>query len=64
MENAREDTYITEKITHGFVSGNIPIYWGSLRVTDYFNADRFINVENVDDETVFQVSQKIQYLCP
>jgi len=63
MENSREDTYITEKITHGFVSGIVPIYWGSLRVADYFNSDRFINVENVDDETVFQVSQKIQYLC-
>lgn len=63
MENSREDTYITEKITHGFVSGIVPIYWGSLRVNDYFNSERFINIENTDDETILKVSQRIQYLC-
>ena len=63
MENSREDTYITEKITHGFVCGTIPIYWGSQRVGDYFNTDRFINVESVDDETVSNVANRIQYLC-
>jgi hypothetical protein len=63
MENSREDTYITEKILHGFTSGTVPIYWGSLRVGDYFNKDRFINVETVDDESVLKVFQQINYLC-
>ena len=63
MENSREDTYITEKITHGFAAGIIPIYWGSLRIGDYFNIDRFINVETVDDETVAKVAEKITFLC-
>ena len=63
MENSREDTYITEKITHGFVCGTIPIYWGSQRVGDYFNTGRFINVESVDDETVSKVAEHIRYLC-
>lgn len=63
MENSREDTYITEKITHGFVCGTIPIYWGSQRVCDYFNSERFINVDSVDDETVSNVAVRIQYLC-
>ena len=63
MENSREDTYITEKITHGFVCGTVPIYWGSQRVSDYFNTDRFINVESVDDETVFKVASSIAFLC-
>jgi hypothetical protein len=58
MENSREDTYITEKITHGFVCGTVPIYWGSQRVGDYFNTDRFINVDSVDDETVFMFSSR------
>jgi len=49
MENSDEDTYITEKITHGLLSGSIPIYWGSKRVTDYFNSDRFLEVKNIDD---------------
>jgi hypothetical protein len=63
MENSREDTYITEKITHGFVCGTVPIYWGSQRVDDYFNSDRFINVDSVDDETVSNVADRIRYLC-
>jgi hypothetical protein len=63
MENSREDTYITEKITHGFVCGTIPIYWGSQRIGDYFNSERFINVDSVDDETVSNVAERIQYLC-
>lgn len=49
MENSRGDTYITEKILHGFSSGTIPVYWGSNRVTDYFNKDRFINLSNMND---------------
>ena len=46
MENSREDTYITEKICHGFLANTIPVYWGSPRVTDYFNKDRFFNLES------------------
>jgi hypothetical protein len=49
MENSEEDTYITEKITHGFLSGSIPVYWGSKRVTDYMNADRFLEVTSFSD---------------
>ena len=49
MENSRGDTYITEKILHGFSAGTIPVYWGSNRVTDYFNKDRFINLSNMND---------------
>jgi hypothetical protein len=49
MENSEEDTYITEKITHGLLSGSVPIYWGSKRVTDYFNSERFIEVKDVNE---------------
>jgi len=49
MENSRDDTYITEKICHGMLAGTIPIYWGSKRVSDYFNQDRFINIDSTDD---------------
>ncbi len=49
MENSEEDTYITEKITHGILGGSIPIYWGSKRVSDYFNSDRFFEIkDNID----------------
>lgn len=47
MENSRGDTYITEKILHGFNAGIIPIYWGSHHITNYFNKDRFINVTDI-----------------
>jgi hypothetical protein len=50
MENSRGDTYITEKILHGFTAQIIPVYWGSVQVTDYFNKDRFINLSNMDDD--------------
>lgn len=46
MENSKGDTYITEKITHGFISNTIPIYWGSSRVTDYFQQGRFLQVQD------------------
>lgn len=49
MENSEEDSYITEKITHGLLCGSIPIYWGSKRVTDYFNSDRIIEVKDTLD---------------
>jgi hypothetical protein len=49
MENSRCETYITEKILHGFNSGNIPIYWGSLNVCDYFNEERFINLHDISN---------------
>jgi hypothetical protein len=49
MENSEEDTYITEKITHGILSGSIPIYWGSKRVSDYFNSERFLEIKGSDD---------------
>jgi len=56
MENSIEDTYITEKIIHGFNSKIIPIYWGTERVKDYFNKDRFITVNsNNYDDTLLEI---------
>ena len=53
MENSRGETYITEKILHGFNSGTIPVYWGSLNVGDYFNEERFLNIRNINDTDIF-----------
>jgi hypothetical protein len=63
MENSRGETYITEKITHGFLSGNIPIYWGATCVTDYFNEKRFIHVEEMTDDIIDKKIDKIIQLC-
>ena len=48
MENSEEDTYITEKIVHGLLGSSIPVYWGSKQVTNYFNSERIIEVNDVD----------------
>ena len=48
MENSEEDTYITEKITHGLLAGSIPVYWGSKQVSNYINPERFLEVTDRD----------------
>jgi hypothetical protein len=63
MENSVQDTYITEKITHGFLSNTIPIYWGSPRVGDYFNNERFINIQNNSEEELKKAIDRIEELC-
>jgi hypothetical protein len=50
MENSRGETYITEKILHGFNAGIIPIYWGSIKISDYFNEKRFLQIKNMNNE--------------
>jgi hypothetical protein len=44
MENSVNETWVTEKITHGFMSSNIPIYWGTDTVVNYFNKNRFLRL--------------------
>jgi len=46
FENAEQAGYTTEKITHAFVAGTIPIYWGNPIVGSDFNAKSFINYFN------------------
>lgn len=48
MENSLEDTYITEKIIHGLLANTIPVYWGSKRIYDYINKERFLNLEDLN----------------
>jgi hypothetical protein len=60
MENSREDTYITEKLINGLLSNIIPVYWGSDRVHDYINENRFINVEDVNN--IEEIINKMKFL--
>ncbi len=59
MENSCEETYITEKIIHGLLAQTIPVYWGSERIHDYFNADRFLFLENNDVSSMDLVISRI-----
>lgn len=51
FENACLDDYITEKIINPFRAGTIPVYYGSPKISDYFNPERFIVIDknNIDD---------------
>lgn len=46
-ENSISEGYITEKIFNCYFSRTIPIYYGSNKITYYFNENTFINI-NLD----------------
>jgi hypothetical protein len=48
-ENSAFPGYTTEKILHPLSVGSIPIYWGSNRVSEDFNKDAFICVDDFDE---------------
>ena len=62
MENSREDTYITEKLINGVMSVTIPVYWGSNKVFDYINKDRFLNLENDSEKDMLRIIGKMKNL--
>lgn len=59
MENSRGGDYVTEKITHALLAGNVPIYWGASRVGSYFNTERFIHVEQMDEEGIGMIINEV-----
>ena len=46
FENSSYLGYLTEKITDAFVANTIPIYWGDIKVSQYFNEKRFIRIDS------------------
>lgn len=44
MENNNKPYYITEKLVNGIRAGVVPIYWGTQRVTEFFNPRRFLHL--------------------
>jgi hypothetical protein len=48
MENAKSDGYITEKIVNAFLSGTVPIWYGTREIFDVFNERAFIYYD-IDD---------------
>lgn len=56
IENASYETYYTEKLTDCFVTGTVPIYWGSPDIEKHFNKDGIIlydekfNINNLSRE--------------
>jgi hypothetical protein len=58
MENSDSPGYVSEKILHAFLSGTVPIYYGSRFVFDVFNAKAFIFF---DLDMPHQALSQIQY---
>jgi hypothetical protein len=48
IENSIESDYFTEKLLDCFLTGTIPIYWGTKNIENYFDTNGiiFINDEN------------------
>jgi len=49
FENTIEGTYITEKLVNAFQARTIPIYFGTNYVTQVFNKDAFLMLEDESD---------------
>jgi hypothetical protein len=59
VENAVYDTYFTEKLTDCFATGTIPIFYGSRGVTEYFNEDGIIFLD--DDFDLSKLTADLYY---
>ena len=57
MENTEGDGYISEKIIDSFLSGTIPIYYGSYLLDEFINPKSFILIRGNKD-----IKEKIEYI--
>lgn len=48
MENEISDVYYTEKILDCFLTGTIPIYWGTKKIINFFNPDGIVFLNQID----------------
>ncbi len=62
MENSEAPHYLTEKILQGFSSQIVPVYWGASAASEYFNKERFIQLENGEDDTIQYVIGRMKEL--
>lgn len=46
IENCKVDKYYTEKITDCFATGTIPVYWGTDKISEDFNPDGIIKLDD------------------
>jgi hypothetical protein len=66
FENVKYDTYFTEKITDCFANGVIPIYYGTSKISNYFDAngiiflDETFNVNNLTEDLYYSKLQSVK----
>lgn len=59
FENTKEEEYVTEKLFNAFISGAVPIYWGSESAFKYFNKDAVVYV---DESNFEEAIERIKFL--
>jgi hypothetical protein len=60
MENSIGPYYITEKLINGLRSGVVPIYWGTERVSEFFNPRRFLQLKSgATDEDITEMIERM-----
>jgi hypothetical protein len=64
IENDIHDTYFTEKILDAFATGTIPIYKGTKKITNHFNENGIIFLDDIklEDITPELYHSKIEYV--
>ena len=48
-------SYITEKISKGFINNCVPIYFGSTNINNIFNSKSFINITDLNDDEILNI---------
>jgi hypothetical protein len=61
MENSIGPYYITEKLVNGLRAGVIPVYWGTDRVSEFFNPRRFFHLKSTATDE--DMSELIERMC-
>ena len=49
IENMQMDNYFTEKIIDCFVTGTVPIYWGSPKLDEFFDTNGVITFNTLEE---------------
>jgi hypothetical protein len=61
MENAERPYYVTEKLINGLRSGVVPVYWGTSRVSEFFNPKRFLHLKpGATEEDISEMIERMQ----
>lgn len=49
IENGQVNTLFTEKLIDCFLTGTVPIYWGTRKIADHFNMEGVIQFQTLDE---------------
>lgn len=61
MENSDRPYYVTEKLINGFRSSVVPIYWGTSRVSEFFNPKRFLHLKpGATEEDITEMIERMK----